>query len=606
MANNKNIKKKYVNTIGKNNDLRWYYLVPLIFIVAVVPLIVFAKSISLDDIEKLSWRGGDTSTDFFSYYKAIFFAASSFIAAILLVLLRLTGEFKFKRSKYYIPLAVYSLFVLISYFMSDYDVVAKRGFIEQFQGVWVMIAYGLVVFAGINYIQNENHVKLMMGSYVILAIVISVVGLGQYFGHDFFKTEFGKYIVLPENLHHIAKTLEFKFKEREIYLTMYNTNFVGSFADIMLSLSVAFFVYSKGLVKTTFAGVFFILMELIWIGSNSRAGLVGFVLGSIFIVFLFRKKILKLSILVVVGLVVMTGMNIYSGGDVFNEFLSMSPSRESNRLEEKKEEDPRLEDLKFEGNSLDIVMESETLRLTLNEESLSFFDGDGNSLVVNNVDGEITFVDEDYASYRINVKSEKSMLVVNMYDNDDLIIYMTGKNGFKLRGSGGVIGITDYPDRLEFLDKYGRFATSRGYIWSRSIPLLKDTLLIGHGPDTYAIEFPQQDYVGKMNAYGNASIIVDKPHNMFIQIGVNTGVVSLLALLSLFLMYFIDSMKLYWKRDVSTFLDHMGVGCVTAMIAYLGAGFFNDQIISVAPIFYVLVGLGIAINDLVRKQPLED
>ena len=135
---------------------------------------------------------------------------------------------------------------------------------------------------------------------------------------------------------------------------------------------------------------------------------------------------------------------------------------------------------------------------------------------------------------------------------------------------------------------------------------MKDTLLVGNGPDTYAIVFPQKDYVGKMNAYDNESIVVDKPHNMFIQIGVNTGVVSLIALLSVFLMYFIDSMKLYWKRDVKTFLDHMGIGCVIAMVSYLGAGFFNDQIISVAPLFYVVVGLGIAINELVKKQAVEE
>jgi O-antigen ligase len=183
---------------------------------------------------------------------------------------------------------------------------------------------------------------------------------------------------------------------------------------------------------------------------------------------------------------------------------------------------------------------------------------------------------------------------------------MNGSHGFKMRGSGGVPGVTEYPERLELLDKYEKFATNRGYIWSRSIPMLRETILIGHGPDSYAMEFPQKDYVGKMNAYRNASIIVDKPHNMFIQIGINTGVISVLALLAVFLMYFIDSVKLYWKRDMTTFLDCMGVGCVTAMISYLGAGFFNDQIISVAPLFYVVVGLGIAINTLVKNQVVED
>ena len=44
------------------------------------------------------------------------------------------------------------------------------------------------------------------------------------------------------------------------------------------------------------------------------------------------------------------------------------------------------------------------------------------------------------------------------------------------------------------------FASSRGYIWSRTIPLLKETLFIGTGADTFVIAFPQDDYIGKINS----------------------------------------------------------------------------------------------------------
>jgi len=171
-----------------------------------------------------------------------------------------------------------------------------------------------------------------------------------------------------------------------------------------------------------------------------------------------------------------------------------------------------------------------------------------------------------------------------------------------MAGSSSVLRKTDYPDKLDIFDGRERFASSRGYIWSRTIPMLKDTMLIGHGPDTYAIEFPQYDYVGKLNAFPNHRMIVDKPHNMYLQIGVNTGVVSLLALLALYLMYFIDSMKIYFKRDINSFLDYVGVGAFVGIMAYLAAGMFNDQIISVAPLFYSMVGLGLAVNRLLKKE----
>jgi len=89
---------------------------------------------------------------------------------------------------------------------------------------------------------------------------------------------------------------------------------------------------------------------------------------------------------------------------------------------------------------------------------------------------------------------------------------------------------------------------------------------------------------------------------MYLQIGINTGLMSLLALLALYLMYFIDSMKIYFKRDINSFLEYVGVGAFTGIMAYLAAGIFNDQIISVAPLFYSMVGLGLAVNRLVEKQ----
>jgi O-antigen ligase len=193
-----------------------------------------------------------------------------------------------------------------------------------------------------------------------------------------------------------------------------------------------------------------------------------------------------------------------------------------------------------------------------------------------------------------------SQFELNVY-NQSLDIFFA-EDGFRMLGSGRVLGTTQYPDRVKLMDGYERFASSRGYIWSRSLPLLKDTLLIGYGPDMFAIKFPQHDYIGKINAYDNPSIIVDKPHNLYLQIGINTGVVSLLALLAVFGMYIFDSLKLYLKRDISTYLEHIGVGAVTGVIAYLGAAFFNDQIISVAPLFYVMVGLGIAVNHMVKNQ----
>ena len=607
MAKKRNAKIKN-KTMRKTEDIGWYFLLPLMFIVAVIPLITFAKITVVEGSEMLNWKGGETTLDMFSYYKSVYFTITSFAAFGILCVLRLTGQIKFIKSKYYVPLAVYGLFVLLSCIMSDYPIVARRGFVDLFQGVWVLIGYALVVVSAMNYIKKEKHVKLLLGSFIFVGVITAFIGLGQYLGYDIFKTEFGRYLILPEELHPLVDSLKFTFGEKSIYATMYNTNYVGSFSVILISLAVAMFMYSKRVIHTLLSGGFLGLMAVLWVGSNSRAGILGMMLGLVFIVLLFRKtykhNIKKLSFLCVVVLTAVFILNASTEGAVFREFKSLSITSEITRLKERAEKKIDIEDIVFKNKSVEIITENESLKIKVKGNDFLFEDGDGSPVIPVINDKVITFEDEKYLRFKITMGDGNGKYTVRVY-NQNFDLYLL-EEGFRMLGSGGVLGVTEYPDRLEFMDGYEEFASSRGYIWSRSVPMLKDTLVIGHGPGSYAIEFPQKDYVGKMKAFNNETMIVDKPHNMFLQIGINTGVISLLALLVACLMYLIDSLKLYWKRNLVSFLDYMGIGCVTGMISYLGAGFFNDQVISVAPLFYVLVGMGIAVNGLVKKQIVED
>jgi hypothetical protein len=293
-------------------------------------------------------------------------------------------------------------------------------------------------------------------------------------------------------------------------------------------------------------------------------------------------------------------MNAASGGRVLREFGSLDIGAETQRLETGSQERPRFENLIFDGDSLAIITAAESIKILYDGTQMTFEDMEGNPLAIRITGQYIVFSDEKYFDYLIKLEEDKGKFNVQAY-NQSFDIYFTA-DGFRMAGSGGVLGVTDHPSRLSIMDGYERFASSRGYIWSRSLPMLKQTFFVGYGPDMFTIKFPQRDYIGKINAFDNPSIIVDKPHNMYLQIGINTGFISLLALLAVYLMYFIDSLRLFYKRDLKTLLDYVGIGAFTGMMAYLGAAFFNDQIISVAPLFYVMVGLGIAINGIIKKQ----
>jgi hypothetical protein len=146
------------------------------------------------------------------------------------------------------------------------------------------------------------------------------------------------------------------------------------------------------------------------------------------------------------------------------------------------------------------------------------------------------------------------------------------------------------------------FGSGRGYIWSTSLPMIKDTLLIGHGADTYCVEYPHKDYVGKYDAGWNINMIVDKPHNFYIAVAINTGVISLIALLALFLMYIVQSLRLYWRREFTTFAEYAGAGIFFGVSGFIVSAFVDDSTVSVMPMFYGLLATGIAINIMLKKR----
>jgi len=99
--------------------------------------------------------------------------------------------------------------------------------------------------------------------------------------------------------------------------------------------------------------------------------------------------------------------------------------------------------------------------------------------------------------------------------------------------------------------------------------------------------------------------IVDKPHNFFMQIALQTGVLSLLVMLALFALYTLDSLKLYWRISLLEPLYAIGFACFLAVVGYLIAGVFNDSVVSVAPVFWALLGVGIGTNHLVKRRKSE-
>lgn len=119
--------------------------------------------------------------------------------------------------------------------------------------------------------------------------------------------------------------------------------------------------------------------------------------------------------------------------------------------------------------------------------------------------------------------------------------------------------------------------STRIYIWKKTVPMLFDRPLLGSGPDTFGILYNS----GEKPKY---KILFDKAHNEYLQIALTEGIPTLLLYLAIVL-YILRS--LYRGRNKS----FINVILLCSITGYLIQAFFNISFISVAPIYWAILGI---------------
>ena len=119
------------------------------------------------------------------------------MAAILLYRHYVKKEtLQFENSFYF--LMVYGLFVLMSALFSKHKHWVSGGTYELFESVWVVFAYMLLCYYVYNFVNEEKHVEFILKISGIGMAIVTVIGVFQYFGLDFFQSNFGKNWMVEE------------------------------------------------------------------------------------------------------------------------------------------------------------------------------------------------------------------------------------------------------------------------------------------------------------------------------------------------------------------------------------------------------------------------
>ena len=115
----------------------------------------------------------------------------------------------------------------------------------------------------------------------------------------------------------------------------------------------------------------------------------------------------------------------------------------------------------------------------------------------------------------------------------------------------------------QFIRKYGTAGSGRGYIWTRSLQMVSQTIFLGHGPDTFALFFPNYDPYKVF--YSQPQTLIDKPHNMYLQIWLNLGGLAALAFLAMAGLHAIRSFKISLAGQTGRRPAHAGVGTLPGL-----------------------------------------
>ncbi|MCM1990269.1 O-antigen ligase family protein [Oceanirhabdus seepicola] len=580
------------------------YLIPFIFLVMIYPLIVQAKNEVLKGDFYKYWNGAKNWTDFFTLYKsqALIFTA---IILVFICLFRIFEDKKviqrIKKMKYIFILAgVYALLIIASTIFSANRKVALFGFVESKQGMLVQLSYIIVFLSVIILIKKLKDIKVIINSLLIGSLIMSVIGIFQYLGMNIWQSGFGKNLmtILNPNLRQfIAKA---KFVEL-VYGTLFHKDYLGSYYALIVPLSLGMTIFSEKLKSKLLYGGVFIISIYTLIICESRGGLGGAIFGMVVVfIFSFRKVLTswkKVAIVAVSLCVVITGTNFVLNGKLgkqANDSVAVISNNVKGLFQENNEFDitkaTELKEVINEENRVGFSTQTETIVLSVEEGTLKFYDEEKNPLTYKVIDGnKIQLDDKRYKEYEGVLGKKDDTLLITLKKGRIYFYYkMTGNNIKMINNKFNEIDNIPV-ESLGFNGKEELF-TVRGYIWSRSLPLLKDAIILGYGPDTFAINFPQQDFIGKLYGYDDMWHLVDKPHNMYLQIALDTGVVSLVAYLGILVITIFTVLKSSWKNKEKQWSKYMILSVLSSIVAYLITGVINDNRVSVAPLFYLLLG----------------
>ena len=597
----------------------YFQSIILFFIIGVIPLVLHYVQVPLGPDEINVTKSGVFSDDIFTYTKSRLLIWSS-TSLLIFHIWRISTKFDINNLKsclknpLFIGVFLFIFGITVSTLLSEYRYTSFNGTAEKYESIFILYSYIIIFYSTMYFSKSEYNAKLIYKFILFSALIIGLIGVEQLFFKDIFTTTFGSKLILGK--YYNGTNLNGVFSQS--YSTLFNPNVLSLYCAMILPLVC---IMSIGLPKSKlkFASILAVILLFIsLIGSGSSTGVAALMFTSgvytlILFIYLYKNKSQKIKYFyyclgILFSILILLLAIPYTQEKIKTYF--------SNELSSQNIYYP-IKSVEVNGNQTTIGINNETITIKYNAPYL--YSDDTNYIPENNaielfdtnnnlVEPTQIIYDNSLLKYTyslpsigtVEVYQQKNILQIVVKNtlfsykiNEDLSLTM-------LDIAGNPIDPTSVAPHYGS-GKYAYFGSSRGYIWSRSVPLIYENPLFGTGPDTFALVFPQYEINAKIQYFGNPNILIDKPHNFYLQTAINTGLVSLIGILTIFFCYIVNSIKsiLFKKNDSFTFLLKTGV--FLSCISFMFSSILIDSSVQTSPIFWALLGLGFSVNSYTEK-----
>jgi len=599
----------------------------LAIVVGIMPVIVRVARRPMNPDLTWLYPGEAEYGDAFVFWKAVFISIPAIILLLYNVFDMLTNGKQFdikafvKRTPVILSVA-YLVFVLISAIASSYAYTAWFGTRGREEGALMWMVYFIVFGSAMLYVREPKYTKPILWGLAFSSIVMGAIGVSQLLDRDFFDTAFAHWLVSVG----VPGVEEMGTNFTIANGTLFNPNTFGKYtamvAPIML---IAGLVYdgkrhTKALMllggALMLAGVF---------ASSSLGGLIGIASATGVLMVTYICSFIYRRLKSEDGRQNMGRVGMMFGGVIvvvvlallFVPPLNHRVTTLFSRLQEAAAAGTTAQHrFAFEGDTMLAYLGDDTLfSMTVNH-----WDNDANGwLIIRDGAGQeiapaaYTPITQDApAIYEFHIPGFRTVTIQRFGDAFSLLPAGQATPFFLAFEDEKIYGFAhdlermiDFSEPIPAWGFEGRetWGSSRGYLWSRSFPLMPRRTIIGSGSDTFINVFPHYDMTGLQLAFNNPYQIVDKAHNLFIQTWITTGGISAILLFALFAHYLFTA---FWgvvtSKGEMIFTYGLRLGLLAGISGFVMSSMATDSTIGSTGVFFVLLGMGYGLNYFLQKQ----